>query len=80
MYSEKVKFNSTNNYGYTLNIEDDVYTIKEFLECVNCGAFIDYDGFGYPVKDKMADSSIMIYPSRIKDIPDDATHIVWYNR
>ena len=80
MYTVSVTFSSTNNYGRTLDIEDDVYTIEEFLNCVKCGAFIDYDGFGFPVKDKLADESIEVKPSKIDKIPKDATHIVWYNR
>jgi hypothetical protein len=80
MYTEPITFSSTNNYGKTLNKEDDVYTVEEFLNCVKTGLFIDYDGFGYPVKDKLADKSIMIKPSKVFQIPDDATHIVWFNR
>lgn len=80
MYTEEVKFSSTNNYGRTLDFEDDVYTVEEFIGCVKCGAFIDYDGFGYPVKDKLADTTIEIKPSKLYRIPEDATHIVWYNR
>ena len=79
MYDQIVTFSSTCNYGNTPD-EDDVYTVEEFKKCVSNGAFIDYDGFGYPVKDKLADGSITIIPSRVKNIPDDATHIVWYNR
>jgi len=79
-YSMKVKFSSTGNYGCGPKGEDDVYTVEEFKDYCECGAFIDYDGFGYPVKDGMADTDIEVYPSICKDIPKDATHIVWYNR
>lgn len=78
-YDKPVTFTTTNHYGCT--DDDDVYTIAEFLENVESGGFIDYDGHGHPVKDKMANSSIIIKPSKCPQcIPDDATHIVWYNK
>jgi len=81
MYNEPVKFSKTNMYGNGPEDEDDVYTVKEFLEHCECDSFIDYDGFGYPVKDNLADESILIKPSTASaTIPKDATHIVWYNR
>jgi len=79
-YSKPIKFSSTNNYGCGPADEDDVYTIEEFKEHVRTESFIDYDGFGYPVKNCLADPEIWIYPSKIKEIPKDATHIVWFNR
>ena len=80
MYTAKVNFSSTGNYGNVDENEDDVYTVGEFKEYCDDGAFIDYDGFGYPVKDGLADTKIFIKPSKLDDIPEDATHIVWYNR
>lgn len=80
MYTEKVKFSVTGTYGVIPAGEDDVYTVKEFNEFCECGAFIDYDGFGHPVKDSLADYSIDIFPSSLEDIPEDATHIIWFNR
>jgi hypothetical protein len=80
MYDRPVKFSSTNNYGNDAEDEDDVYTVEEFKACVKSGAFIDYDGFGHPVKDNLADEGIYIKPSKLAEIPADATHIVWYNR
>ena len=58
----------------------------EFLEQVRLKHFIDYDGFGYPVK--LVNGTLMsaagwenqIIPSKTEEIPLDATHIVWYNR
>lgn len=44
------------------------------------GSFIDYDGFGYAVKDGKADTNSHIKPSRASDISPDATHVVWFNR
>lgn len=79
-YTLSVKFTSTGNYGSGPEDEDDVYTVEEFLNICKDGMFIDYDGFGSPVKDKLADKSIFIKPSQLSLIPKDATHIVWYNR
>lgn len=80
MYTRHVKFSSTNNYGCGPCDEDDVYTVKEFIEACDGGSFIDDDGYGHPVKDSMEDISVVIYPSELLLIPKDATHIVWYNR
>jgi hypothetical protein len=79
-YTEPVKFSSTGNYGCNAEDEDDIYTVDEFRELVSTGAFIDYDGHGRPVKDKLADRTMTIRPSTVDEIPKDATHIVWYNR
>lgn len=80
MYDFPVNFTSTGNYGSGPEDEDDVYTIEEFRGFVKDGAFIDYDGDGHPVKDKLADWRIYIKPSNLSNIPIDATHIVWFNR
>ena len=80
MYSRPVKFTTTGQYGCASSNEDDVYTVKEFLEFVEDGAFRDCDGYGYPVKDRLADESILFFPSNAKlRIPKDATHIIWFN-
>lgn len=79
-YTKKVNFSVTGKYGCGPEGEDDVYTIDEFKEMCELGAFIDYDGFGNPVKDRLADVEIWIKPSQLNKIPADATHIVWYNR
>lgn len=68
------------NYSYRLDHDADVMTVHEFREMVKHGAFIDYDGFGYPMKDDLADHEIIVKPSRLETIPADATHIVWFNR
>lgn len=79
-YTRPVKFTETGQYGDVPDEEDDVYTIEEFKEVCACGGFIDYDGHGHPVKDGKADPSVVVRPSALKDIPEDATHVVWYNR
>jgi hypothetical protein len=59
----------------------DVMPLKEFIECVNDGGFIDYDGFGCYVKDGK-ETNIWIYPSDVKynSIRPDFDTIIWYNR
>ena len=79
-YTKPVRFTATDRYGCGPVDEDDVYTVKEFKARVKQGSFIDYDGTGLPVKGNLADSSIWIKPSKLNEIPKDATHIVWYNR
>lgn len=75
-YNVKVNINQDNPEW-----SDDVLTVKEFLDCVNCSGFIDYDGWGYPAKDGYYDRSIVIKPSKVNsNLPKDATHIVWFNR
>jgi len=76
----KVKFSATGRYGVHPMDEDDVYTVKEFKEFCESGAFIDYDGEGAPVKDGYADLKVIVKPSKLDLIPEDATHIVWFNR
>lgn len=79
-YSKPVKFTKTGQYGCGPEDEDDVYTVEEFKRFCTSGAFRDYDGFGYPVKDGLADEDIYIVPSKLDRIPADATHIIWFNR
>lgn len=75
-YNIKVNIDKTNPEW-----SDDVLTVEEFMDCVNCGGFIDYDGCGYPAKDNYYDRDLVIKPSNAnKTIPIDATHIVWINR
>ena len=77
-YTIPVEFTSTNNYGCVDGA--DVYTVDEFKFACRDGAFVDYDGDGHPVKDHMINTSILVKPSKWNEIPEDATHIVWYNR
>jgi hypothetical protein len=79
-YTEPVKFSATGRYGCGPDDEDDVYTVQEFWQLCQSGSFIDYDGFGHPVRERKADSSITVKPSQLDLVPCDATHIVWYNR
>lgn len=69
------------NYTKVPDIDDCIMTIVEFDNDCNFGAFIDYDGYGYPMKKGLVDRSIKVWPSdRKTSVPEDATHIVWYNR
>lgn len=78
-YTKKVTFIDTNQYG--CGPDDDVYTVEEFRGQIETFGFIDYDGFGYPVKNSLADQSITVKPSTFEeDLPGDATHIIWFNR
>jgi hypothetical protein len=68
---------------YTKRISpfDLVLTVEEFTSCVvDQPIFTDDDGYGWPVYNGMADTTTIIVPSKIKEIPLDATHIVWFNR
>jgi len=68
--------------NYVVDFDEDdgaLFTVEEFLDCCEYGEFIDYDGYGNPVKDgKLMEMPIL--PSERKNIPVDATHILWYNR
>jgi hypothetical protein len=79
-YTRPVKFSATGRYGCGPDEEDDVYTVAEFREYCKNRMFIDYDGFGYPVRNGKADPEVCVKPSRVESIPADATHVVWYNR
>ena len=60
----------------------DCYPIDTFIEHVNNGSFIDYDGSGYFVNaegDKI--SSIRCDTKWLQNhIPEDAKFIMWYNK
>ena len=59
----------------------DVMSLKDFIECVKNGSFIDYDGFGHYAKDNMM-SNVAIIPSDVehKAIRKDFDTLVWFNR
>ncbi len=59
----------------------DCMTVVEFLECVQCGGFIDYDGWGYLSDGTNYDPDVTIRPSGAPGcIPKGTTHILWMNR
>ena len=55
-------------------------TVDQFYRDVRHGYMIDYDGYGYPVFNGMMDQNVEIRPSRVHDIPPEATHVAWFNR
>lgn len=61
------------NYGHMM-------TVAAFRAACRHGGFIDYDGFGHPAKNGAINDQITIVPSRISEIPPEATHIWWLNR
>ena len=66
-------------YTKKINLEKEyVLTVEEFLQAVEHNTLIDYDGYGYPVKNGYADKNCTIIPSEFDKIPLDATHIVWF--
>lgn len=67
-------------YDKPLSEYGELMTVQEFKDAVRCAAFTDYDGFGCPVKDGKVYSKFFVSPSRLHDIPEDATHIEWYNK
>lgn len=66
-------------YTVTLPTYGHLMTIQEFKQCVKSRGFIDYDGNGKAVKDNLATKK-NYSPSEVNDIPEDATHFLWFNR
>ncbi len=68
--------------AYTKVVDDfaEVMTVADYIDSVKCGGFIDEDGFGYPIKDNKANTDIWLYPSELSKLPEDATHVAWYNK
>jgi hypothetical protein len=67
--------------GYTKEIQHgDVMTREQWLNDVRNHFFLDYDGFGYAMKDGKTDPTTPIYPSGAERLPEDATHVVWFNK
>jgi len=59
----------------------DLISVEDYLCSVEFGAFVDYDGFGYPATEHAADPRHCIRPSLGAGcIPPAATHIYWFNR
>ena len=59
----------------------DVMPLKQFIECVKDGWFIDYDGFGYYILNGK-ETNITIIPSDIEygAIRWEFDSVAWYNR
>lgn len=57
----------------------DVMTKEDFIQQVSeNGMFTEYDGTGYPAKDGLMDRNQFVFP--LSRIPEDATHVVWFNK
>ncbi|QNN99994.1 hypothetical protein phiPsa267_142 [Pseudomonas phage phiPsa267] len=56
----------------------DLFTIKEFGECVKCGAFIPDDGCGYFGTETHYSYDFGVWSA--VEIPAGATHVHWYNK
>jgi len=69
-------------HKYTDPLPDfgDLMTMADFLDHCKNQYLVDYDGTGHPVRDKKMMWSLTIKPSRLKMIPKDATHIMWFNK
>ena len=73
---EPIEWEEIPDYGHLMTMED-------FKESVDCGGFIDYDGFGYyATKDKMSNKQIVPSDFRKNHIlkNKEFTHVVWFNR
>lgn len=62
--------------------EIDEYSLEDFQSLVECGGFVDYDGFGEWVASKGALTGVFVNPSQLFNVeaPVGATRIRWYNR
>jgi hypothetical protein len=78
--------NITKNPGnYTEDLTEDeldkAMGIQEFKDCVENKVFRSYEGgYAFAVQDGLQDSSVKIYADELKNIPFDATHIIWYSK
>ena len=69
----------TTEYKNTLTTFGDLMTVQEFKDAVKENFLIDSDGSGNVVKDNL-EAEWVIYPSIVHLIPEDATHIIWFNK
>lgn len=64
--------------------DDHVITLEAFLEAVQAGAFIDYDGFGYyaDAVQGLLYPQVVVVPSDVKKgkLRTEFSHVVWFNR
>lgn len=58
------------------------YSLDDFQSLVECGGFVDYDGFGEWVLPDGSLSGVFVNPSQLFNVeaPAGATRIRWYNR
>ena len=66
--------------------DDDVMSVQEFIENVESGCFIDYDGIGYLGDENGYYLSEDIMPSQVQYCKEKIlnnslfTHVIWFNR
>ncbi len=60
----------------------DLMTYEEFMSCVACGGFTDYDGYGYYSNGKMMYETFSFYKplNKQKAAETGYTHIAWFNK
>lgn len=66
----------------------DLITIEDWLECVDQGGFIDYDGDGDLLEEIDGEFYLLlasVCPSMVdrgelKDLLKEATHVMWFNK
>lgn len=64
----------------------DIYTMENFIDHVNCGGIMNYDGFGYlAIADKdgklwESDIEVDCRVSWLRKQSSDFTHVCWYNK
>ena len=58
----------------------DRFTVRRFRAYVKDGSLTDNDGHGHPIRHTKMDAEYTIWPSKMNRIPEDATHIQWYNK
>ena len=67
------------NYNVPIPEDADVMTKEDFIYQVkDVGLFTEWDGSGYPARDGKMDRNGGVFP--LSRIPDDATHVVWFNK
>lgn len=69
----------------TIKEDDDIFTLADWRENVECGMFMDCDGFGDAIiwdgkSDTYEVVEEWIYPSGQASLHDSVTHIIWYNK
>ena len=67
------------NYTKPLKSYGDLFTITDFKEACESGCIINGDGNGYWVKDEFMNDDIEVTPEYLL-IPEDATHVIWFNK
>lgn len=62
--------------------EIDEYSLEDFQSLVECGGFVDSDGFGEWVAANGTLTGVFVNPSQLfnAEAPVGATRIRWYNR